>query len=133
MSAGRCVGVIGGMGPLASAEFVRAVYEHAADGPEQQAPALLLWSDPSVPDRTAALLDGHADVLERFLQNAVERCCELGADEVVICCVTMHAVVPQLPQALRARIVSLVKVLLSAVIEQASPLLLLASAGTRRA
>src|SRR5262245_12783643 len=126
MSSGRCVGVIGGMGPLASAEFVSTIYEHAIDGPEQHAPALLLWSDPRVPDRTEALLDGRADLLERYLENAVERCCELGADDIVICCVTMHAVVPRLPHALQARITSLVEVLLSAVIEQASPLLLLA-------
>jgi aspartate racemase len=131
MSSQRCIGVIGGMGPLASAEFVRTVYDYAVDGPEQQAPALFLWSDPSVPDRTAALLDRRADVLERFLKNAVERCCALGADDVVICCVTMHAVVPWLPAALQARITSLVDVLLSAAIEQALPLLLLTSTGTR--
>lgn len=126
------VAVIGGMGPLASAEFVRTIYERSAGLPEQQMPSLLLWSDPSFPDRTTALLDGRADVLVEPLQQSIEQCGALGAGMVVICCVTMHGVLPSLPAHLRARVVSLVDVLLTAAIEQERRLLLLASIGTRR-
>ena len=42
------------MGPVASAvaEFVRTVYELAAVELEQDAPVVILYSDPTVPDRT---------------------------------------------------------------------------------
>jgi aspartate racemase len=126
------VAVIGGMGPLASAEFVTTIYERAAGTPEQQMPSLLLWSDPTFPDRTTALLDGRPEVLVEPLQESIERCGALGASMVVICCVTVHAVLPSLPAHLRSRVVSLVDVLLTTAMEQQRRLLLLASIGSRR-
>ncbi len=132
MSAQPRLAVIGGMGTLASAEFVRTIYEHTAEVAEQEAPPVLLWSDPSFPDRTSALLTGRSDLLVPPLQHAVEQCRALGAEEIVICCVTIHAVLPALPYDLRSRIVSLVDELLEAAIAQRRRLLLLASTGTRR-
>ena len=46
------LGILGGMGPLTSAEFLKTIYEVNISGPEQDAPACVLYSDPSVPDRT---------------------------------------------------------------------------------
>ena len=48
---GRLLGVLGGMGPLASAELVHTIYRLNVAEPEQGSPALLLRSDPSIPDR----------------------------------------------------------------------------------
>lgn len=62
---GRLLGVLGGMGPLASAEFVNTVYRLNMTEPEQQAPALVLRSDPSIPDRTAAILSGDTQDSQR--------------------------------------------------------------------
>lgn len=125
------IAIIGGMGPLASTAFVDTIYERAARGPEQDAPPLLVWSDPSFPDRSTVLLDGRSELLATRLEQAVRQCCQLGAERVIVCCVTAHAVLPLLPPDLRKRIVSLVEILLSAVIEQRRTLLLLASVGTR--
>jgi aspartate racemase len=125
--------IIGGMGPLASAEFVRTVYERAAGAVEQQLPRLLLWSDPSFPDRTLQLLDSRPEMLAAPLRHAVEQCCRLGAEEIVICCMTIHAVVPLLPMDMQRRIASLVEVALATVIERQTPQLLLATTGARTA
>src|SRR5689334_6778827 len=54
-------GVLGGLGPLASAEFLATIYEHADASEEQRLPAVLLFSDPAIPDRTEALLCGRED------------------------------------------------------------------------
>lgn len=125
--------IIGGMGPLASAEFVNTIYEYSACRVEQEAPSLVLWSDPSFPDRTAALFDGQTELLTARLHDAVQRCCQAGAEQIIVCCMTAHAVVPHLPGPSRTRILSLVEVLLSTAIVQRRRLLLLASTGTRRA
>ncbi len=127
------IAIIGGMGPLASAAFVNTIYERSLDGLEQDAPAIVLWSDPSFPDRSRCLLEGDTDRLAAHLRETVQRCERAGAETIVICCVTAHAVVPLLPPAMQARIVSLVEVLLSAVIQQARPLIVLSSLGTRGA
>ena len=132
MNTPATVAVIGGMGPLASAEFVNTVYEQATTDREQEMPRLVLWSDPSFPDRTTALLDGRSDVLAGHLEHAIAQCDAMGAGQVVICCVTVHAVLPLLPTHLKSRIVSLVDVALEAAIESERPQLLLTSLGTRR-
>ena len=46
------LGILGGMGPLASAEFVRSVYELNVQTKEQASPVCVLYSDPTIPDRT---------------------------------------------------------------------------------
>jgi aspartate racemase len=127
------VAVIGGLGPLASAAFVNSVYERARGRSEQEMPRLLLWSDPLFPDRTRALAEGRQELLARHLERAIRRCRAAGAERVVICCMTVHAVLPLLPAALRARVVSLVEVLLAAALTRRRPQLLLTSLGTRRA
>ena len=52
----QVLGVLGGMGGLASAEFVKTVYEISGEGVEQEqaGPVVLMYSDPAFPDRTAA-------------------------------------------------------------------------------
>jgi len=50
------IGILGGMGPFASAEFVKTIYESTVFGKEQQAPDILLHSISSVPDRTESIL-----------------------------------------------------------------------------
>jgi aspartate racemase len=126
------IAVIGGMGPLASAEFVNTIYERTSGEREQEMPRVVLWSDPTFPDRTSLLLDGRGDVLAGHLAHTVAQCDAMGAGQIVICCVTMHAVLPLLPAELKTRIVSLVDVVLEAAIERRRPHLLLSSLGTRR-
>src|SRR4029079_293203 len=62
------LGIVGGMGPLASAEFVRTVYEYGLGEREQPSPTVLLYSDPTFPDRTDAFMSGNdAPVLEKLI------------------------------------------------------------------
>ena len=91
------LGVLGGMGPLASAEFLKSIYEVEIPGPEQNTPAVVLHSDPSMPDRTTAFLNGRSEiVLERFI-TALERLDREGVSKIVVCCITIHYLLPQLP------------------------------------
>lgn len=111
------LGVLGGMGALASAEFVKTIYEFSGElsAPEQSAPIVLLHSDPTFPDRTEALLNGDTEVLLGRLTEALEHLCVVGASQLVICCMTIHYLLPQLPAALRERIISLSDVIFSSV------------------
>ena len=123
--------MVGGLGPLASAEFVRTVYRLHVRDREQRAPGLVLYSDPSFPDRTEALLGGAGEELVARLAVAIERLRAAGARRVVIACLTIHAVLPRLPPDLRRAVVSLVDLALDAVAADPRPRLLLATEGTR--
>lgn len=125
-------GIVGGMGPLASAEFVKTVYELSLAGPEQEAPALLLYSDPSVPDRTAAFLAGEGDEVLARLKDALGQLRRMGAGRIVLCCVTIHHLLPRLSAADREPVVSLLDVLADALERSPGRHLLLCSTGTRR-
>ena len=126
------LGVLGGMGGLASAEFVKTIYEFSGElsEPEQSAPVVLLHSDPTFPDRTEAFLRGDTQVLLGRLTEALELLCVMGASQLVICCMTIHYLLPQLPAALRERIISLADVIFSSVESLKKKHLVICSNGT---
>ena len=126
------LGVVGGLGPLASAEFLNTIYECSLDGVEQESPLVVMSSDPSFPDRTEAFLRGENDELLERLERALRQLSEMGASKIVICCITIHYLLPLLPPDLRARVVSLLDVILDHVGQSQKRHLLLCSKGTHR-
>lgn len=84
----RILGVLGGMGPLASAHFMtRLTLLTPASRDQEQIPAVL-WSDPRVPDRTAARAGGEDPLpaLTRGLRGLVAA----GCGAIAIPCNTAH-------------------------------------------
>ena len=78
----KILGILGGMGPLASAEFLRTVYDLNITHPEQDSPSCVLLSDPTVPDRTQAILDGSTDEILARLCRALEALSSMGAERI---------------------------------------------------
>ncbi len=128
----RVFGVLGGMGPLASAEFLRTVYQYSVEEREQNAPIVLLYSDPTVPDRTEALLDGRSKAILDQLIRSLHRLFEFGVSKAMICCVTAHYLFDQLPAQLRENVISLVDVVFEELAQRREPQLLLCTNATRQ-
>ena len=85
----KVLGVLGGMGPLASAQFmVRLTLLTPATRDQEHIPTVL-WSDPRVPDRTVGKLSGGADPLPWLLRGiaGLERA---GCGAIAIPCNTAH-------------------------------------------
>jgi aspartate racemase len=129
--AGDVVGVVGGMGPLASAEFLKSIYEASRCEREQDAPVVLMYSDPSFPDRTEAFLAGEEEEILQRLVDTLFRLRGLGATRFVLCCVTLHHLVDRLPAELARGVVSLVDVIVSGVARVGGRHLLLCTRGAR--
>lgn len=128
----QVLGILGGMGPLASAEFLRTIYECSLGQHEQEAPIVLMHSDPTFPDRTEAFLNDRSDVVLEQLISTLDRLSEAGATEIVMCCVTIHYLLPKLPNNLRERIVSLLDVIYAERALTQQRHLLVCSSGTWR-
>lgn len=128
------LGVLGGMGGLASAEFVKTVYELSGEvcRREQDEPVVLMYSDPAFPDRTEAFLRGETQPILTRLIDALELLCDMGASKVVIACMTIHYLLPQVPEALRERIISLTDVIFDSVESLKKKHLVISSTGTIR-
>ncbi len=109
------LGVLGGMGPVASAEFVRTVYRHCAGEREQDFPAVFLWSDPSFDTRSRATMDDPAATLPGRLAGSVSALLAQGCTHVAVACMTLHHLLPRLSSELRGRVISVVDVLMAEI------------------
>ena len=69
MADARILGVLGGMGPLASACFMQRLTLLTPAERDQDHIPTILWSDPRVPDRTAARVAGGEDPLPALVRG----------------------------------------------------------------
>ncbi|HEX5062846.1 MAG TPA: aspartate/glutamate racemase family protein [Kofleriaceae bacterium] len=126
------LGILGGMGPLSSAEFLCTLYECAADGrAEQDMPLALLLSDSTFPPRTADSREESWAALRDRVEAGVQRLIAWGCDEIVLCCFTAHHVVPQLSPTSAGRLRSLLDATVAELLAATRPCLVLCSTATR--
>ncbi len=103
----RMLGVLGGMGPLASAQFMlRLTQLTPAERDQDHVPAVL-WSDPRVPDRTAARLSDGEDPLPALLRG-IRGLEAAGCGAIAIPCNTAHGWFEQMQAATRLPILHIV-------------------------
>jgi len=83
------LGVLGGMGPAASAEFmVRLVTQTPAQRDQDHIPTIL-WSDNTVPDRSTSMRNGDNKPLP-YLLSGIQGLVLAGCNLIVIPCNTAH-------------------------------------------
>lgn len=91
----RVLGVLGGMGPLASAHFMLRLTLLTSAVREQDHVPAVLWSDPRVPDRTGGRRTGADDPLP-WLLRGVRGLRQAGCGAIAIPCNTAHEWYPEL-------------------------------------
>lgn len=129
----KTLGILGGMGPLASLAFLRTIYEcNRVGSVEQDYPDILLHSISSVPDRTRSLLGNAENALADSLIKNLWTLDASGVSKIVICCFTSHALISRLPKEIADKIVSLVDLTARELIVSQERSLLLASLGSYR-
>ncbi|GAA4325228.1 aspartate racemase [Streptomyces venetus] len=89
------VGILGGMGPAATADFYAKLVSLTPGTSDQDHLRTVIWSDPTVPDRTEALLGDGPDPTP-WLLNGGRVLREAGATLIAIPCNTAHAFVPRI-------------------------------------
>jgi aspartate racemase len=83
------LGVLGGMGPAASAEFYRRLIAATPAACDQEHIPTVIWSNPTVPDRSTSILNGD-DAPWDSLQQGILGLKAAGCDHIVIPCNTAH-------------------------------------------
>jgi len=111
---GEVVGVLGGMGPAASAAFLTTLVEATPASADQGHLHVLLDSNPQVPDRTAFLLGNGPDPRPALLDGA-RRLRAAGATCLVIPCNTANVFAPYLAQHVAMSIVPWISTAVAAV------------------
>lgn len=94
----RVVGVLGGMGPLATADFYTKLVRLTPARRDQDHLHVIIDSDPVIPDRTAAVLEGGPDPVPA-LAAAARRLAWAGAELIAIPCNSAHAFLDEIRRA----------------------------------
>ena len=83
------LGILGGMGPAASAEFVSRLIKQTPAAHDQQHMPFVLWNEPRIPDRSTSMRNGDNQPLLWLLQG-IQALKTVGCDHVVIPCNSAH-------------------------------------------
>jgi aspartate racemase len=84
------------MGPLATARLYELITLYDPVEREQEHFNVVIISAPSVPDRTAFILGRSADSPVPYITRSAEKLTALGADYLIIPCITSHCLIGQL-------------------------------------
>ena len=89
----RTIGILGGMGPEATAFFFDLVVRHTLASRDRDHVPIVVYNLPQTPDRTAAILRGGPSPVPDLVRGlAVLR--EAGADFAVMPCISAHYFYP---------------------------------------
>lgn len=85
----KVIGIIGGMGPLATADLFQKIVLHTEAACDQEHLRVCIDSNTGIADRTAALLRGGADPVPEMVKSA-QRLASIGAEVLIMPCNTAH-------------------------------------------
>ena len=83
------LGILGGMGPAASAEYITRLIQQTPANCDQEHIPFVLWNEPRTPDRSTSLRNGDDKPLPYLLQG-IQALKTAGCDLIVIPCNTAH-------------------------------------------
>ncbi len=85
----KILGVLGGMGPAATAEFMRLMAEIAPADFDQEHPEIIVYNHTVIPDRTNNIFGKGPDPMPE-LKSGIDKLVDWGADVLVVPCNTAH-------------------------------------------
>ena len=86
----KILGVIGGLGPIATAHFMELVINMTDVSTDQQHLPMIVYNMPFIPDRTAYILDNAKENPLPMMLEFGHQLQQQGADCIAIPCVTAH-------------------------------------------
>ncbi|HLJ59308.1 MAG TPA: amino acid racemase [bacterium] len=107
-AAQRVIGVLGGMGPLATADFYMKLVRLTPARTDQEHPRVIIDGNAKIPDRTAAVAGRGPDPTPALVATAqnLERA---GADLIVIPCNSAHAFLGAIREAVRIPVLDIME------------------------
>ena len=105
----KTVGVIGGMGPEATVEFLRRVVMRTPARDDADHLHILVDNNPKIPSRIAALIDGTGEDPAPTLCRMAQGLQDQGADFLVMPCNTAHHYLPAIAASVRIPVLDMVQ------------------------
>ncbi|MFZ4480274.1 MAG: aspartate/glutamate racemase family protein [Rhodoferax sp.] len=108
------IGVLGGMGPLATLDFLQKLLAATPAGSDQEHVPTVTWNVPQIPDRQQALAGLGASPLPA-MREGIARLNAAGASRIVIPCNTAHLWFDELDQASQVPLIHIVDATLASL------------------
>ena len=100
------LGIIGGLGPMATAYFMEMITEMTVARKDQDHIEMIILSVPQTPDRTAFILGESTEDPLPVINSTADTLQSLGADVIAIPCITAHCFHEKLCQNIRVKILN---------------------------
>ena len=129
---GKKLGVLGGLGPAASAEFLRQLAMRCPANCDQDHPVVYMIADCDIPDRGTAIF-GKGESPLPMLKNDIFRLVDMGADVIAVPCNTAHFFIDQFKDELPVPLVHIIEeTVLAAQKKSPEGAWMLSTTGTRK-
>ena len=103
------MGILGGMGPMATSFLFERIVQHTAAEKDQDHIDLVIVNRATMPDRTAAIQSGQVD---EFLEQAVSDCLsmeQMGVGTIAVPCNTSHYFYDAIQSRIHAELIHMVR------------------------
>ena len=104
----KIIGILGGMGPLATADLFRKIIDLTEASKDQEHVRVLIDSNTDIPDRTAAILHNGADPVPALTESA-ELLEKAGAGFLIMPCNTAHYFYQKVQAAVSIPVISIIE------------------------
>lgn len=126
----RIIGIIGGMGPLATVDLFRKIVEQTNASCDQEHIHILIDNNTNIADRTTALIGGGASPLPE-LQKSAEFLEQGGAQCLVMPCNTAHGFYEDVQKSVSIPVLNMISLTCNELLQQGITCAgLLATSGT---
>lgn len=105
---GLTLGVLGGMGPASTAEFLRLLAEKAPADVDQEHPRMIVYSHTITPDRTTYILGKGPDP-HNYIREGLETLIGWGADRLAVTCNTAHYFIDKFREELSVPVIHIIE------------------------
>lgn len=128
----KVIGIIGGMGPEATADFYMKIVKATQVTRDQDHFRVIIDSNAKIPDRTKAILYGGESPLPKIIETG-NKLADHGAQVAVIPCMTSHYFIDQIRQGVSIEVLSIFEALntyIQSTYEVGTKIGVLATSGT---
>ena len=104
----KAIGIIGGMGPMATCDLMKKIIENTQADRDQAHVRLYVDSKTNIPDRTAAIL-GKGEDPRPAMTDSAKKLEAMGADLLIVPCNTAHFFLPDVQKTVQIPILNMQK------------------------
>lgn len=103
------LGIVGGMGPMATSMFFERIIERTVAHKDQDHIDMVILNHATMPDRTHAILTGESAAFLENMERDLKLLEQIGVDHIAIPCNTSHYFMNQMREMTSVKIIDMVE------------------------